>query len=401
MDRGDDALRVGIVGCGKIADGHAEQLRATGRARLVAACDREPLMTERFQQRWGGLSRHQDMAAMIREEGLDVVHLATPPDSHAALACAAIEMGCHVFVEKPFALDGAGARRILACAQANQRRVGVNYLYNFESPALDLRRLLADGALGEIVHLETAYGYNLSGDYGMALMADPGHWVHRLPGKLFHNVIDHVLAKLVPFLADPVEVQAFAQRRRPASGDPALDAMPDELRLMLRGGNGVTATVLLSSHARPVAHTLRLYGTLDTVELDYASRTLVRVARQTQPSALGRLFPPWVQGARLFRNGLRNAGAFARHRFHYFECMRRLLHEFYDAIEGRGEDPVPAAQILRVATITDAIVAAVEAAGAGPPAARPDAVAGRNTRPATAAAPERAEPAEPALEARR
>jgi predicted dehydrogenase len=351
---------VGIVGCGKIADGHAEQLRAIGRAQLVAACDREPLMTERFQQRWGDIARHGDLAAMVREEGLDVVHLATPPDSHVALACAAIELGCHVFVEKPFALDAAGAQRILACGRANGRKVGVNYLYNFESPALNLRRLLADGALGEIVHLETAYGYNLSGDYGMALMADPAHWVHRLPGKLFHNVIDHVLAKLVPFLSDPVEVQALAHRRRPPSGDPALDAMPDELRILLRGGNGVTATAMLSSHARPVGHTLRLYGTQDTVELDYAARTLVRAARQSQPSALGRLFPPWVQGARYARNGLRNVGAFARHRFHYFECMRQLLNEFYDVIEGRGEDPVPASEILRVATITDAIVAAVE-----------------------------------------
>lgn len=353
-------LRAGIVGCGKIADGHAEQLRATGRARLVAACDREPLMTEQFQQRWGEMSRHDDLAAMIRAESLDVVHLATPPDSHVALACAALEMGCHVFVEKPFALDAAGTRRILECAQANGRRVGVNYLYNFETPALELQRLLADGALGEVVHVDTSYGYNLAGDYGMAVMADPAHWVHRLPGKLFHNVLDHVLAKVAPLLEDPVSVHATASRRRPATGEAAIDAMPDELRFLLEGANGVTVSGMVSSHARPIAHAMKVYGSRDTVELDYAARTLVRSARQTQPSALGRLFPPWVQGARHARNGLRNATDFARHRFHYFQCMRRLLDEFYDAIEGRGEDPVTHAQILRVATIIDAIVAALE-----------------------------------------
>lgn len=358
-------MRVGIVGCGKIADGHAEQLRAIGRAGLVAACDREPLMVEQFARRWGGLARHTDMEAMVREEQLDVIHLATPPDSHVALACAALAMGCHVFVEKPFALDAAGAARILDAARAADRRVSVNYLYNFESPALALGRMLEAGELGEVVHLETGYGYNLAGDYGIAVMSDPRHWVHRLPGKLFHNVLDHVLAKLAPHIDDGFTVQASALRRRPATGNAAVDAMSDELRFMLRGGNGVTASGMVSSHARPVGHTLKVFGTRDTVELDYACRTLVRSARQSQPSALGRLFPPWVQAARLGANAVRNLGAFRRHQFHYFQCMRVLLEGFYYAIEGRAGDPIPHAEILRVARMIDAIVAAVEASDEG------------------------------------
>jgi predicted dehydrogenase len=354
------AVRSGIVGCGKIADGHAEQIRAVGRAQLVAACDREPLMVEQFAQRWGGVSRHGDMAKMVRDERLEVVHLATPPDSHVALACQALEMGCHVFVEKPFAIDAPGARRILDCAESCARKVSVNYLYNFESPAIELRRMLASGGLGDLVHLETCYGYNLGGDYGMAVMSDPEHWVHRLPGKLFHNVLDHVLAKVVPSLADPVAVQASARRMRPASGNDAVDAMPDELRFTLAGSNGVTVSAMVSSHARPIGHVMKVYGSKETVELDYAARTLVRSARQTQPSALGRLFPAWIQAARFAGNGLRNMRAFARHEFHYFQCMRVLLEGFYDSIEGTGSDPIPHSEILRVAQIIDAIVAELE-----------------------------------------
>jgi predicted dehydrogenase len=353
------SMKVGIVGCGKIADGHAEQLRHSTRARLVAACDREPLMVEQFTQRWAPVASYGDMEEMVRAERLQVVHLATPPDSHVALACKALEMGCHVFVEKPFALDAEGTRRILDCAAAHRRRVSVNYLYNFEAPALELRRLHAAGALGDVVHMDTSYGYNLAGDYGLAVLADPGHWVHKLPGKLFHNVLDHVLAKVVPYLDDDVSVHAVARRRRQASGDPALDAMPDELRLALVAGNGTTVSATISSHARPVAHALRVQGTLDTVELDYAARTLVRAARQEQPSAIGRLFPAWVQAARFAGCGLDNLAAFARHRFHYFQGMRVLLEGFHDAIEG-GADPIPHAEILRVATLIDGIVEALE-----------------------------------------
>ncbi|MGY0650259.1 Gfo/Idh/MocA family protein [Luteimonas sp. A537] len=353
-------MRVGIIGCGKIADGHAEQLRALDGVELVAACDREPLMVGQFTDRWPGVAGYTDVAAMLEAQRLDIVHVATPPDSHVALACMALDAGCHVFVEKPFALDARGAAAILDCATRNGRKACVNYLYNFESPALALRGLLDQGRLGEVVHIDTSYGYNLSGDYGIAVMSDPAHWVHRLPGKLFHNVIDHVLAKVVPFLEGPVEVHAKAWRMRADSGSALVDAMPDELRFLLAGSNGVTVSGMVSSHARPVSHAMTVRGTRDTVELDYGARTLVRSQRQQQPSAIGRLFPAWVQSARFARSGLGNVAAFARHDFHYFECMRVLLERFHEAIRGVAPDPVPAAEILQVATLIDAIVDAVD-----------------------------------------
>jgi predicted dehydrogenase len=351
-------LRVGIVGCGKIADGHVEQVRAVGRADVVAVCDREPLMAEQLAARFRVAAWYDDLDTMLERERLDVLHIATPPDSHVALARLALAAGCHVFVEKPFALTASECRSILDAAGAAGRRAGVNYLYNFEAPGLELERVVGSGSLGEIVHLDTHYGYNLAGDYGVALMSDARHWVHRLPGKLFHNVLDHVLAKVVAHLGDEISTQACAFRRRPATGNAVVDAMPDELRFMLRSG-AVTVSGNVSAHARPLSHTLRVVGTRDSVELDYAARTFVHSARQTQPSAIGRLVPPWVQARQFIANGWRNLQQFRRHEAHYFQCMRVLLHRFYDAVEGGAADPVPHAQILRVSLIVDQIVAAI------------------------------------------
>src|SRR6187402_2204911 len=248
-------LRIGIVGCGKIADAHVEQVRAIGRGEVVAVCDREALMAEQLATRTGVPAHYTDLSEMLARERIDVLHIVTPPDSHAPIARIALDAGCHLFVEKPFALTAPEAAGILDYARAKDRRVGVNYLYNFETPGLELQTLLDRGALGEIVHLDTSYGYNLAGDYGVAVMADPQHWVHRLPGRLFHNVLDHVLAKLVAHLGDDFTVQALAFRRRDAIGNATVDAMPDELRLTIRSGN-VTANAIVSAHARPVAHTL-------------------------------------------------------------------------------------------------------------------------------------------------
>jgi predicted dehydrogenase len=348
-------LKVGIVGCGKIADGHVEQIRAIGRGHVACVCDREPLMAEQLAVRMGIATRYSSVTDMLKAENLDVVHIATPPDSHVAIACEALEAGCHVFVEKPFALTAADASIILDCAKRCNRSVGVNYLYNFEAPALQLQEMLDAHRLGEVVHLETCYGYNLSGDYGLAVLADPSHWVHRLPGKLFHNVLDHVLIKLAAHLSDDFTVQVTSYRRRPDVGNPIVDAMDDELRFMIGSGN-VTASGLISAHVRPVMHTLKVFGTQDTVEVDYGSRTLVRSARQTQPSAIGRLFPPWVQARQYLGNGWRNVNQFRRSEFHFFQCMRVLLDRFYDVIEQGGPDPIPPEHILRVCHLIDQIV---------------------------------------------
>ncbi|MDE2400764.1 MAG: Gfo/Idh/MocA family oxidoreductase [Burkholderiales bacterium] len=358
---GIGVLKVAIVGCGKIADGHVEQIRAIGRGEVVAVCDREPLMVEQLAVRMDVPGRFTDLHEMLATVKPDIVHIATPPESHVMIACAALDAGCHVFVEKPFALTAADAKIILDRAKQVGKRVSVNYLYNFETPGLQLEQLVAKGALGDIVHLDTNYGYNLAGDYGLAVMADPNHWVHRLPGKLFHNVLDHVLAKVVPHISDDTSVQVLAFRRRSATGNPTIDALDDELRFMLRSGS-ITVTGLVSAHGRPVAHSLRVVGTKDSVELDYGIRTLVHSARWTQPSALGRLFPPWVQARQFFRNGVGNLGQFRRHEFHYFQCMRVLLTRFYDAVEGRGDDPIPADQILRVCRVIDQIVEGMETA---------------------------------------
>lgn len=348
-------LRVGIVGCGKIADGHVEQVRATGRADVVAVCDSEPLMAIQLATRLSVPARYDSLARMLEEQQLDVLHVATPPDSHRAIATAAFERGCHVFMEKPFALNEAEARAITEAAAAAQRRVGVNYLYNYETPGLELEQLLTQGQLGPVVHVESHYGYNLAGDYGIAVMADPRHWVHRLPGKLFHNVLDHVLAKVVPFVGDDFELEAISLRRRSATGVDVVDAMHDELRFMLRSG-ATTASGLVSAHGRPVAHTLKVVGEKDSVELDYTARTLVRASRWAQPSALGRLFPAFVQARQHWRAGWANVGRFRRYEYHYFQCMRVLLNRFYDSVEGTGPDPVPVEQILRVCRIIDRIV---------------------------------------------
>ena len=352
-------LRVGIIGCGKIADAHVGEARATGKAEVVAVCDRERLMAQQLADRFAIEGVFDDAGAMLRDARLDVVHVATPPDSHPALARLAFSAGCHVFLEKPFALNAQDTQQVYVQAAQAGRQVAVNYLYNFESPYLELMKLLEGDSLGELVHIDASYGYDLAGDYGLAVLSDPAHWVHRLPGKLFHNVLDHVLCKVAPLLSsDEIEVSCTAFRRRAAVGSPIVDALPDELRFVLKNG-ALTMNGYVSAHARPVTHTMRVLGTRDSVALDFVGRTCIPVARQRFPSSVGRLIPALDQAREFTSAFRRNFRAFRRYEYSFFQGMRRLLSAHYGAIRGENPAPQQPAVIIRTAHAIDRIIEGV------------------------------------------
>ena len=75
-------IRVGIVGCGKIADQHAFQIERIRNSKIVAACDRDLLMARQFADRNKIAVIYSDMDTMLSKGGIDVVHITTPPQSH-------------------------------------------------------------------------------------------------------------------------------------------------------------------------------------------------------------------------------------------------------------------------------------------------------------------------------
>ena len=77
-------LRVAIVGCGKIADGHVGELQKMDDVEIVGVCDLELLMAEQLAARFGIAHFTDDFSRLLVEKKLDVVHITTPPQSHLA-----------------------------------------------------------------------------------------------------------------------------------------------------------------------------------------------------------------------------------------------------------------------------------------------------------------------------
>jgi predicted dehydrogenase len=348
-------LRIAIVGCGKIADAHVEEIKRIPSVQLCAVCDLEPIMAEQLAVRYAIPRWYSDVAKLLDTEKPDVLHITTPPQSHLALTRQAFAAGCHVFLEKPIALRHCDTEAIIAAATAAGLKLTVNYWPKFDAPALELRRLYETGELGDPVHVESSYGYDLSGEFGTAFRRDPEHWVHQLPGKLFQNVLDHVLNRITPFLSDEHPfIHAVAYCGDPNAAGAGRDKLLDELRVIIRGAQ-VSAYATFSAHARPVGQTLRFYGTKNTALVDFVARTVVLERKQTLPSALGRLFPAFLVAKDYLGQGLKNVNSFAHARFHFFEGMRRLLEEFYLSIEKDSKPPIAFEELLRVSSMMERI----------------------------------------------
>lgn len=355
MSASQTVLRVGIVGCGKIADAHVEEVRNAPGAELVAVCDIEPVLADQLADRYQIPHRYTSLQEMLDREHLDVLHITTPPSSHLDLTLLGVNAGAHIFIEKPVAFDGIGTDRVIAAVERAGKKMSVNYWLNFETAAQRLRSMIAAGELGDVVHVESWYGYDLGGQFGQALLNDSKHWVHGMPGKLFQNVLDHVISRVVPLLPeDATEVHAHAFRRRPDSGSERIDSVLDELRVHLRSG-GVTAYCTFTSHVKPLENFMRVYGTKGAVELNFGLRTLRRMQAQTQPSAIGRLTPNFVIARQLWSEAWRNVGEFRRYEARYFYGMGQLVQHFYDSVRGIREVPIPYAEISRTAHLMDEI----------------------------------------------
>jgi predicted dehydrogenase len=365
---GQVKLRIALVGCGQIADVHLQEISNVSRAEPVAVCDRLIDLARQAAARFAVPGAFDDLGRMLAEARPDVLHIATPPHSHRVIALQALAAGVHVYIEKPFTIDAAEADEVLDAAQAAGRMVCVGHDQLFDPAWQECRRLVRDGTLGRVVHVDSIQGYDLGGPFGRAFAEDPDHWVRRLPGGLFQNVMSHALYRIADFLPDE-HPRVWATW----FGEVQAGGLPTELRVLLRGAE-VTGSLLFTSAARPIQRVVRLHGTRLGTEVDLDALVLRRYRTAGLPGALAKIEVPLWHLREAVRSVKTNAVRFLRAELHYFAGMRTLFEAFYRAILEGGEPPIPYREIRRVTALMDAIFehCRAEVGGEGPDTSTPD-----------------------------
>jgi predicted dehydrogenase len=145
-------LRAALVGTGGIASEHARTIRAAGgRVELVAAGDLDPARLAEFSDLHHIPRTYPTTSALLHAERPDVVHICTPPGTHAGIAVEALEAGASVFCEKPLCGSLADLDRIEAAEKSTGRWCAGVVQWRFGSAAKHLKRLIAGGVAGRML----------------------------------------------------------------------------------------------------------------------------------------------------------------------------------------------------------------------------------------------------------
>jgi predicted dehydrogenase len=349
-------LKVAIIGCGKIADSHAEQIQRISGCELVGVCDREELMARQLFERFPIKACFSDVQQLLEKARPDVVHITTPPQSHFELASRCLEHGCHVYLEKPFTVNTGQAVELIRLAGQRGLKLTVGNDPQFTHAAIRFRELVRQGYLGgEPVHMESYYCYELRGSYAGALLGDKAHWVRRLPGKLLHNIISHGIVRIAEHLQDDnptVIAHGFASRLLQGLGE---EEIMDELRVIIAGRHGTTAYFTFSSQMRPSLHQFRLHGPVNGLVLDDDEHSVIKLHGARYKSYAEKFVPPLGLAGQHLGNFGRNLNLFLKRDFHMKAGMKHLIEAFYHSITDNGPLPIPYREILLTSRIMDAI----------------------------------------------
>ena len=115
-----DIVRVGIIGCGGIANGkHMPALSKLKNVKMVAFCDIIEKKALAAREKFGtpDCAVYTDYKKLLEDKSIDVVHVLTPNRSHSFITVDALEAGKHVMCEKPMAINSAEAQKMLDAAK--------------------------------------------------------------------------------------------------------------------------------------------------------------------------------------------------------------------------------------------------------------------------------------------
>jgi predicted dehydrogenase len=253
-----DDLRVALAGFGVGgAVFHAPLIAATPGLRLAAVVTGNPERAQQVEARYAGTRVFASTDALWRAAGdLDLVVVATPNRTHVPVALDALTRGLPVVVDKPVAVTSADAERLRSAAVAAGRSLTVFQNRRWDGDLLTVRRLLADGALGEVHRFESRFER-------WRPQVRPGSWretgtAQDAAGVLFDlgsHLVDQALLLFGPVASVYAETRTV---RRPPAG--ASGAAVDDAFVALTHAGGTVSHLWTSLVAADLGPRLRVLG---------------------------------------------------------------------------------------------------------------------------------------------
>lgn len=198
-------MRIGILGTADIA--FRRFLPALGKcmgAEYAGVASRTLEKTVKFVEAYGGQA-YPSYDALLADASIDAVYVPLPPALHYEWGRKVLEAGKHLLMEKPFTTSLAETEALLALAEEKGLAVHENYMFLYHSQLAKAKELIADGTLGELRLIRTAFGFPKRGgddfrykkELGGGALLDCGGYPVRLALELLGESAKVTQARLI------------------------------------------------------------------------------------------------------------------------------------------------------------------------------------------------------------
>lgn len=228
-------IKGAIIGLGKMGLSHAAIVGTHPEVDMISVCDTSSLIRDGIKK-FSEIKTYSDYREMIDKESLDFVVIATPTKYHYQMVKYAMEKGLHVFCEKPFSLNVEQGKELVEIASEKGIINQVGFHNHFIGTFRELKRLLLNGVLGELVHFSgEAYGPVVTKEKGSTWRSDPGEG-----GGCLYDYASHVINLIQEIIDRPVHICGTLLKNIYSKN------VEDAVYSLLKLKNGLTGTLLVN-----------------------------------------------------------------------------------------------------------------------------------------------------------
>ena len=322
----EQKVKVGLVGAGHICEFHVRGLRRLQHVEILGVTDLARDRAHDAARRLELPAVYGSLEEMIAA-GAEVVHVLTPPASHAAITLRALELGCHVFVEKPLATSVHDCDEIAEAARKYGRIVGVDHSQLREPLIMQALRRIERGEIGTVEAVDCFRSQDYPPYIGGPL---PPHY--RDGGFPFRDLGIHSLYLLELFLGNIEGVSARYQHR---GSDPLLQF--DDWRVAVQCERG-TAQIHISWNVRPLQDWILIQGTRGVMRVDRFGMYISCKRQSRLPEHPRRAFNAIREGWQSMTQTPMNLMRVVGKRFLRYHGLQQMIAEYYDHLRtGRPE----------------------------------------------------------------
>jgi UDP-N-acetyl-2-amino-2-deoxyglucuronate dehydrogenase len=252
-------IRFAIIGCGRIAQRHAEHIK--NRGVLAAVCDVEKEKADDLASEYQALPFYNIDELLGSQTGIDVVSICTPNGLHAVHSIKALQAGFHVLCEKPMAIKVSDCVKMIEAADKAGKRLFIIKQNRYNPPVVAVKKALEEGRLGKIYSVQLNCFWNR----GMAYYANSWKGTRDLDGGTLFTQFSHFIDLLYWMVGDITEVRSMMQNY--AHGD-AIEFEDTGVVLLKFANNALGAiNYTVNSFGKNMEGSLTIFGEKGTVKI--------------------------------------------------------------------------------------------------------------------------------------